>query len=73
MTHEIDENILNSHIEYCIEEYVRKYEHRRMLREKWFEGCSLDELDEKHSMSVTSVKSVIYGIGDKILLRASEM
>lgn len=73
MTHEIGEEILNSNIEYCIDEFVRFYEHREMLREKWFGGMTLDELAYKHKMSQTSVKKVIYGIGDKILIRASEM
>lgn len=73
MSHDIDENILNSNIEFCIDEYVRKYEHRDMLREKWFGGCSLEELATRHHLSSSAVKNVIYGIGDKILLRASEM
>jgi len=66
-------DILNSNIEYCINEYVRLYEHRAILREKWFEGLTLQQIAEKHSLSETRVKTIIYDIGDDILIRASKM
>lgn len=69
----IDENILNSNIEYCINEYVRLIEHREILRQKWFEGYTLQKLGKEHHLSDTAVKRIVYGIGDKILLRASKM
>ena len=71
--HDINENIKNSDIEKCIDEYVRLIEHREILRERWFEGASLEELAEKHNKSLTVIKRIIYGTGDKILLKASEM
>ena len=69
----IDEETLNSNIEYCIDEYVRLIEHRQILREKWFEGLTLEQIAEKHNVSLTIVKRVIYDKGDKILVRASKM
>jgi DNA-directed RNA polymerase specialized sigma24 family protein len=69
----IPEDTLNSNIEYCIDEYVRLYEHRDMLREKWFKGKTLEEIAELHNISVTQVKNIIYTLGDKILVRASKM
>ena len=69
----IPEDLLNSHIEYCIDEYVRPYEHREMLREKWFGGKTLEQIAEAHNLSVTQVKNIIYTQGDKILIRASKM
>jgi DNA-directed RNA polymerase specialized sigma24 family protein len=69
----IPEDTLNSNIEYCINEYVRLYEHREMLREKWFGGKTLEEIAENHNLSVTQVKNIIYTQGDKILVRASKM
>ncbi len=69
----IDDGILNSNIEYCINEYVRLYEHRDILREKWFQGLTYEQIAEKHKLSVTRVKDIIYKQGDKILIRASEM
>lgn len=73
MKHDIDEDTLNSNIEYCINEYVRLMRHRDMLRDKWFIGLSLEQVAEKYGISVTAAKSVIYDIGDKILFRASTM
>ena len=69
----IHEDILNSKIEYCIDEYVRLKVHRQMLREKWFEGYSLKELADKYKLSDTAIKNVIYGEGDRILCKAYEM
>lgn len=71
MTHDIPEDALNSNIEYCIEEYVRNIEHREMLRESWFQGKSFEKIAEEHRVSTTTVKNVIYGLGDKVLLKAS--
>ena len=73
MTHNIPEDVLNSNIEYCIDEYVRLIRHREMLRDKWFHGLSLESIAEKYDISTTATKDVIYGIGDKILLRAVNM
>ena len=73
MTHSINDEILNSNIEYCINEYVRIIEHRDILRDKWFYGCSFEQIAEKYNKSLTAVKDIIYETGDKILLKASEM
>jgi hypothetical protein len=70
--HAIDSNTRNSDIEYCISEYVRKREHREILREKWFEGLTFEELAAKHHLSVTVIKDIVYGIGDPILIKASK-
>lgn len=73
MTHSIPEDVLNSNIEYCINEYVRFTKHRDMLRDKWFAGLTLEQIAEKYDISTTATKDVIYGIGDKILIRAASM
>ena len=73
MTHEIDEDTLNSNIRYCIKEFVRQKEHRRILKEKWFYGDTLEQISAKHHISLSKTKDIVYGIGDKVLLRASEM
>lgn len=69
----IDEDTLNSNIEYCIDEYVRLYEHRDILREKWFGGKSYEEIAEIHKLSEARIRKIIYEQGDKILMRASKM
>lgn len=73
MTHEIPEETLNSAVQYCIDEYVRLEQHRDMLRDKWFKGLTIEALHIEYNMSETAVKNVIYGIGDKILIRALKM
>lgn len=69
----INKKILNSNIEYCIDEYVRLIEHRDILRQKWFMGCTLEELADKYHKSTTSIKKIVYGTGKEILLMAYEM
>lgn len=69
----IDANTRNSNIIYCIDEYVRLLEHREILKEKWFEGKTFEELSNKHHLSVAAVKRIVYDTGDKILLRAAKM
>lgn len=68
----IDEDVLNSDIEWCIDQYVRLIEHRQMLKEKWFEGLTYEQIAEKHQLSVASVKKIIYEQGDRVLLRVSK-
>ena len=68
--HDIPEDVLNSDIVYCVSEYVRNFEHREILLDWWFHGYTLEGLSEKYHRSVTGIKSIVYGTGDKILLRA---
>ena len=71
--HEISDDVKNSDIEYCICEYVRPYAHRELLRKHWFERATICDLAAEYNLSETAIKKIIYGIGDKILLKASEM
>ena len=73
MTHDIPPETLNSNIEYCINEYVRLISYREMLRDKWFGGYTFQDLATKYKVSEQTVKNVVYGIGDQILIRASKM
>ncbi len=68
--HDIPEDVLNSDIIYCVSEYVRNIEHRQILLDWWFHGYTLEGLSEKYHRSVTGIKSIVYGTGDKILIRA---
>lgn len=68
-SHTIPDSAKNSDVIILIDEYVRKERDREILKEHWFEGLSFYQLAEKHKMSLTMVKKVIYGIGDKILLK----
>lgn len=69
----IPEDTLNSHIEYCVREYVRLERDRGILLDHWFGGLSYYELSEKYAVSDTTVKRVILKLGDTVLLRASKM
>lgn len=73
MRHDINTDIKNSDLNYCIEEYVRSVEHREILRQRWFERKSIAQLAEIHHMSDTMIKRIVYGIGDNILIKASKM
>lgn len=72
MTHEIPENITNSAVEHCISEYVRLERDRDILRDHWFRGLSFMALAERYDLTTNAIKRVVYGQGDKILLRASK-
>lgn len=73
MSHKIPENVTNSNLNFCINEYVRLEKHRDMLRDKWFMGLTLEQIAEKYEISDTQTKNIIYGIGDRVLLKASKM
>ena len=67
--HSIPEDAKNSDIIYLIDEYVRSERDRDILKDHWFHNMSFYELSEKYKISLTAVKKVIYGPGDKILLK----
>ena len=71
-SHEIPENTYNSDLAFCINEFVRNVEHRKILRDWWFHGETLEGLAGKYHLSVTSVKKVVYEIGDPILNKATQ-
>jgi hypothetical protein len=73
MSHKIPENVTNSTLNFCINEYVRLEKHRDMLRDKWFMGLTLEQIAEKYEISDTQTKNIIYGIGDRVLLKAAKM
>ena len=73
MSHKIPENVTNSNLNFCINEYVRLEKHRDMLRDKWFMGLTLEQIAEKYEISDTQTKNIISGIGDKVLLKAAKM
>lgn len=72
MRHEIPEDVTNSRLELLIDEYVRYRRDREILKEHWFGGLSFMALAEKHDMSLTAIKDIIYRQGDKVLMRAEK-
>ena len=71
--HTLDENVKNSDIMYCINEYVRPVKYREILCKHWFDRKTISEIAAEFNLSDTAVKKIIYGIGDKILLKAANM
>lgn len=69
--HSIPDEIRNSSLQICINEYVRNIAHRNMLRDKWFNGMSIDAIAEKYDITATTVKRIIYDEGDRVLLLAA--
>ena len=69
----IEDDVRNSDIEYCINEYVRPIEHREILYKHWFSRKTIGELSEEYGLSETAIRKILYGIGDKVLLRALKM
>ena len=73
MTHEIPEHIKNSELIFCIDEYVRNERDRKILKAKWFNGYTIEKLANEYELSETKIKSIVYDIGDEILLKACEL
>ena len=71
-SHKIPKETYNSDLSYCINEFVRNVEHRKMLRDWWFHGETLEGLAGKYHISLTSVKQIIYEEGDPIILKATQ-
>ncbi len=73
MTHEIPEHIKNSELIFCIDEFVRNERDRKILKLKWFNGYTIEKLASEYQLSETKIKSIVYDIGDEILLKACEL
>ena len=69
MNHSIPENAKNSDLVFLIDEYVRLERDRMILKQKWFQGLTFEELAEKYDLSTNATKNIVYGIGDKVLLK----
>lgn len=69
MRHEIPENVKNSELTMFIDEFVRLERDRNILKDHWFLGLTFEQLAEKNRLSVNAIKNIVYGIGDKILLK----
>lgn len=73
MKHKIPNEVRNSDIIYCINEYVRIELYQQMLKDKWFGYLTIEEISGKYHISETSVKKIIYGVGDAVILKALEL
>ena len=69
MKHEIPEDMKNSDITILIDEFVRLERDREILKDHWFRGLTFEQLAGKNRLSVNAIKNIVYGIGDKVLLK----
>ena len=65
--HTIGEDVKNSDIDYCIQEYVRPFKYRELLRDHWFQQKTIGELAAEYEMSETAVKRYCMASGIKFL------
>lgn len=56
----------NSEIAQIIDEYVHNEKHRQMLKRRWIDGITFEELAYEFEFSVTQVKRIIHKY-DKLL------
>lgn len=73
MNHNIPKHVLNSTLDYCIEEFIRDPETQSILRDKWFNKMTFEEIAEKYDYSVTTIKRKVYKFGDIVIQNALEM
>lgn len=69
MKHEIPEDMKNSDITILVDEFVRLERDREILKDHWFRGLTFEQLAEKNQLSANAIKNIVYGIGDKVLLK----
>lgn len=69
LTHQIPENARNSELMMLIDEFVRLERDRQILKDHWFGGRTFEQIAGENHLSINATKNIIYGIGDKILLK----
>ena len=50
----------NSQIALVIDEYIHKKIHRDLLKKRYIDGLTFDELAEKFDLSVRQTKNIVY-------------
>ena len=50
----------NSQIAYVIDEYIHKKIHRDLLKRRYIDGLTFEELAEEFDLSVRHTKSIVY-------------
>ena len=49
----------NSQISYLIDEYIHNDLHRQILKSRYIDGLTYEQLAEKHDRSVKNIKDII--------------
>lgn len=53
-------NLANSELSNLIDEWIKNVKHRQMLKSRYIDGLTYQELAEVYSLSVQQVKNIIY-------------
>lgn len=64
--------ISNSSIIEAICEFVKGTKNREIILDRYIELLTFEQLAEKHNLSVSTVKRIVYRYGDKVLLEAEK-
>lgn len=56
----------NSEVEKAINEYVHNSTYRLVLKDRYINGLTYEELGEKYGYSVTHIKTIVYRHENKI-------
>lgn len=68
MRRDID-NIPNSLLSAYIDEWEKSERNRNILKRRFIDGLTFDELSEEFNLSPQAVKKIVYKNGDRILLK----
>lgn len=63
------ENVRNSEIAVCIDEYIRSERDRNILKRRMIDGITYECLAEEFDMSVRQIKNIVYKGQDKVAIR----
>lgn len=63
------EDIPNSRIAYLIDEYVHSERDRAILKRKFIDGLTFEQLEYEFGISDRQIKNIVYKQGDRILLK----
>ena len=64
--------IPNSSIVEAAYEYVKGKKNREIIVDRYIELLTFEKLAEKHDLSVSTVKRIVYKYGDKVLIEAEK-
>lgn len=62
------EDVSNSKIESCINEWIKSQRDRAILKDRLINGICFEPLAEKYELSVRQTKNIVYK-GESILLK----
>jgi len=57
----------NSQISHLIDEHIHNDRNRKILKRRFIDGCTYEQIAEEFDLSVRHVKNIVYKSGDKVL------